>query len=107
MQRTLVFLCAAVMAETVRAAAIYGSITVDGRSAGSGIDVELVCAGQVIGKVTSDTRGTYQVIAPGSVPGSCVVRMEGAVSPVVFYANPKRYDFSLSHQGGRAVLTQR
>jgi len=88
------------------AAAVFGSIIVDGRVPGREMPIELVCGNDVIDRKLVDASGSYRFT---NVPArtNCVVRIEGATAPVVLFPNPTKFDYALTHPAGRAVLVQR
>jgi hypothetical protein len=87
---------------------IYGTLTVDNRPVGKGIQVVILC-GATNGKGETDDYGSYKVFAQ---KGKCTLKVIYGGQEILFgiysYDDPVRYDFDVVRGGdGKYFLKRR
>jgi len=97
-------IAAGLLAGPAAAASFYGVLTENGHPL-AGMQMHLLCGGQVVGNATSDARGSYGFRVEQQ--GACVVQAAGASTPVVLYQSPTRYDLDLRRSSTPPALVKR
>lgn len=85
------------------AATIYGALSEGGQPV-AGAPLELRCGAEASAAKT-DARGAYRFTVGQT--GKCELRAAGAVTPIILYNEPTRYDFEVRRAGGNATLARR
>lgn len=104
----VVFCCALLVAAPALAGNVFGSLKVDARSVGPGVEVRIACGGDVRSTKT-DEYGAFSLNVP---TGRCNLDVNyqnqwTPAFPIASSEDPARYDFALVNEGGRFVLKRR
>jgi hypothetical protein len=107
--RTLTAGCLSfILAGTLTAAEIHGTISENGKALPSGVAVKLVCANASASAAT-DQFGGYSVKIDATGDCRLTVEYKGS-SPsltVSVYEKPSRYDLLVKSEGGKASLSRK
>lgn len=96
------------LATTMPAAEVHGTISEDGKPIPQGVAVRLECPGGATASATTDSFGGYSL--KNAASGDCKVTVDykgGLSLPVTVYDKPSRYDLVVKTDGGKATLARK
>ena len=95
-------------ASAAAAAEIHGTISDGGKPVAKGVPLKLECGGAAA-QATTDEFGSYSLKTAAA--GECRLSVEyqgsSGSTTVAVYDRPSRYDFAVSKDGGKLVLTRK
>lgn len=101
-------LLGAMLAGTLPAAEVHGTISENGKPLAQGVAVKLDCSG-ASASATTDQFGGYSLKA--NATGDCKLSVDYKGSslslPVTLYEKPSRYDLVVKTEGGKASLARK
>ena len=99
----------ALVAATLYAAEVHGTISEDGKPLPQGVAVKLECPGGPAASAATDSYGGYSLKTGASGDCKLSIDYKGASLslPVTVYDKPSRYDLVVKNEGGKASLARK